>query len=76
MLDIARGMCNGENKAVFRVTQLKSIEDIRDTFYSYIRKWNENDDRVILSLHFDGEKINVEWIELKEYLKSNKAVAY
>ncbi len=73
MLDITRGMCNGENKAVFRVTQLKSIEGIRDTFSSYIRKWHKNDDRVILSLHFDGEKINAEWIELKEYLKSNHA---
>jgi len=71
MLDIARRMCNGENKAVFRATQCKSIEEIRDSFSAYIKKWHKNDDRVILGLSFDGIKINAEWIELKEYLKSS-----
>ena len=45
-----------------------SIEDIRNTFSVYIKKWHKNDDRVILSLTFDGKKINAEWIEMKEYL--------
>jgi hypothetical protein len=30
---------------------------------------------VILSLTFDGKKINTEWIEMKEYLEFNKANA-
>ena len=42
-----------------------------DSFSAYIKKWHKNDDRVILGLSFDGIKINAEWIELKEYLKSN-----
>ena len=75
MLDIARRMCNGENKAIFRATTCKSIEDIRSAFSVYIKKWHKDDDRLILSLSFDGEKINAEWIEMKEYLKSNKANA-
>jgi hypothetical protein len=75
MLDIARGMCNGENKATFRATNCKSVEDIRNVFSVYIKKWHKDDDRLILSLSFDGEKINAEWIELKEYLKSTKANA-
>jgi hypothetical protein len=74
ILDIARRLCNGENKAVFKVTQCQSIENIRDTFSSYIKKWHENDNRVILSLNFDGEKINAEWIEMKEYLESTETV--
>lgn len=71
MLDIARRMCNGENKATFRATHCKSIEDIRNAFDVYINKWHKDDDRLILSLSFDGEKINAEWIETKEYLESN-----
>jgi len=68
MIDIARSLCNGENKEVFRVTKCKSIEDIRDTFSSYIKKLHESDDRIILSLNYDGEKINAEWVEMREYL--------
>lgn len=75
MLDIARRICNGENRAVFRATQCNSIEDIRNTFSVYIKKWHKNDDRVILSLTFDGKKINAEWIEMKEYLESTKSWA-
>ena len=74
MLDLARRMCNGENKAVFAATQCKSIENIRNAFSVYIKKWHKNDDRVILSLTFDGKKINAEWIEMKEYLKSSQAL--
>jgi len=75
MLDLARIMCNGENKATFRATHCKSIEDIRDAFDVYINKWHKDDDRLILSLSFDGEKINAEWIEMKEYLESNQTNA-
>ena len=75
MLDIARRMCNGENKATFRATHYKSIGDIRNAFDVYINKWHKDDDRVILSLSFDGIKINAEWIEMKEYLESNKTNA-
>ncbi|MCJ7603746.1 MAG: hypothetical protein MUO63_19880 [Desulfobulbaceae bacterium] len=75
MLDIARRMCNGENKATFRATNCKSVEDIRNVFSVYIKKWHKDDDRLILSLSFDGEKINAEWIEFQEYLKSHKANA-
>ncbi len=74
MLDIARRLCNGENKAVFKVTQCKSIEDIRDTFSVYIKKWHKNDDRVILNLRFDGKKVTAKWVEMKEHLESNQAV--
>jgi len=75
MLDIARRMCNGGNKATFRATRYKSIGDIRNAFDVYINKWHKDDDRVILSLSFDGKKINAEWIEMKEYLESNKTNA-
>ena len=75
MLDLARQMCNGENAAVFKATQRKSIKEIRNEFSDYIKKWHKNDDRVILSLSFDGKHINAEWLELKEYLESNNAHA-
>ena len=75
MLDLARCMCNGQNKAVYEATHCKSIEDIRNKLSAHIKKWHKNDDRVILSLTFDGKKINAEWIEMENYLESNKANA-
>ena len=72
MLDFARGICNGENRAVFETTQCKSIKDIRKQFSNYIEKMYKNDDRVILSVVFDGKQINAEWFKLEEYLDSNK----
>ncbi|MBT9439231.1 MAG: hypothetical protein GAS50_08560 [Desulfobacterales bacterium] len=75
MLDLARRLCNGKNRAVFKATQCNGIEDIRNTFSAYIKKRHKTDDRVILSLTFDGKKINTEWIEMKEYLEFNKANA-
>ncbi len=72
MLDIARNLCSGENKSVFNATQLKSIKEIRNKFSEYIDKWHKNDDRIILSLSFDGKQINSEWIEIDKYLESNK----
>jgi hypothetical protein len=74
ILDLARRFCNGENKAVFKATQCKSIEDIRYAFSAYIKKWHKDDDRVILGLTFDGKKIDAEWIEMKEYLESNSGL--
>jgi hypothetical protein len=41
-------------------------------FSEYIKEWHHNDDRVILSLSFDGKKINAEWVEMNEYLEANK----
>ena len=73
ILDMARNLCNGENKSVFNVTQLNSIVEIRKKFSEYIDKWHKNDDRVILSLSFDGNQINSEWIEKDKYLEFNKA---
>ncbi|MBA4366386.1 MAG: hypothetical protein C0403_01965 [Desulfobacterium sp.] len=73
-LDLARMFCSGNNKQVFKATQCKSIEDIRKVFSDYINAWCKNDDRVILSLSFDGKKINAEWVEMKEYLEFNHAV--
>ena len=73
ILDLARKLCNGENKSVFHVTQLKSIEEIRKKFSEFIDKWHKNDDRIILSLSFDGKQINSEWIEKDKYLESNQA---
>ena len=74
MLDLARTLCNGENKAIFRATQCKSTKDIRNKFSEYIKKCHKDDDRVILSLSFDGKQINSEWIELNKYLESNNAI--
>ena len=70
MMDVARRMCLRENKAIFTATQCNSIEDIRNSFSAYIKKWHKDDDRVILSLSFDGTKIDAEWVEKAEYLKS------
>jgi len=71
MLDLARQLCNGENTPVFKATQSKSTKEIRKKFSEYIKKWHKNDDRVILSLSFDGNQINAEWLKLDEYLESN-----
>lgn len=75
MLDIARRLCNGENRAVFGTTRCNSIEEIRKAFSAYIDRWHKNDDRVILSLVFDGTKIDAESIEMAEYLKSSTRLA-
>jgi hypothetical protein len=74
VLHLARILCGGNNKQVFKVTKCKSIDDIREVFSGYINAWCKNDDRVILSLSFDGKKINAEWVEMKEYLEFNHAV--
>jgi len=70
MLDLARGLCNGENRTVFKATQCKSVKEIRNKFSDYIKQWHKNDDRVLLSLFFDGKQIVAKWLELKEYLAS------
>ncbi len=75
MLDLARQMCNGQNAAVFKATQRKSIKEIRNEFSDYIKKWHENDDRVIFRLSFDGKQINAECLDLIEYLESSNTHA-
>ena len=72
VLDMARNLCNGENKKLFCATRCKNIESIREKFSTHINRWHKTDDRVILSLVFDGKKINAEWIEMDKYLESNK----
>ena len=71
MLDIARNLYNGENTIVFITTNTKTIEEIRNKFSAYIQKWHK-DDRVILSLRFDGKKIDAEWVEREKYLESKE----
>jgi len=72
MLDIARRLCNGENRVVFKATQCNSIEDIRKAFSAYVHKWHKNDHRVILYVGFDGTEIDAKWVDMVEYLKSKK----
>jgi len=71
-LDMARALCSGGNKTVFPITKCKNIKEIRDTFSSYIRKWHKNDNRIILSLSFDGKQIDTKWMELEEYLDTHE----
>ena len=70
MLDVGRRMCYGEDKAIFRATQCNSVDDVRNAFSAYIKKWHKDDDRVILGLSFDGTKIDAQWVGRAEYLKS------
>jgi hypothetical protein len=72
VLDSARSLFNGQNNIIFRLTGTKSIEETRKKFIKYIRKWHSNDNRVILSLTFDGKRINVEWIEREKYMAQIK----
>ncbi len=69
LLDAARSLCNGENKKVFTMTHSKSVDQIRNKMSSYIDKWHNKDNRVILKLLFDGKKIDAEWLELEKYLE-------
>ena len=71
-LDMARALCSGVNKTVFHITKCKDIKEIRDTFSSYIEKWHKNDDRLILSLSFDGKQINTKWLGMEEYLDTHE----
>ena len=73
MLDIARNLCNRHNKAVFKATNCKSIEEVRKKFSVYINKRHKADDRVIISLNFDGNQINAEWVDIEQYLEFNSA---
>jgi len=74
LLDIARGLCNGENEAIFSATHCSSVKGIRRAFSAHISKRHKDDDRVILSLSYDGKKIDAEWVEMATYLTS-KAIA-
>jgi hypothetical protein len=72
MLEIARSLFTGQNELLFKATHTKSVKDIRDNFSKYIKKWHQNDNRAILSLGFDGKKINVEWVDRENYLESSE----
>ena len=72
ILDVARSLCAGENKAVFRVTGCKSIKAIRNKFTHYIKSCHKKDDRIILSLTYDGNKINAVWMEMKHYVEQTR----
>lgn len=73
ILDIARKLCNSQNKAVFKATNCKSVKDIRKKFSVYINERHKADDRVILSLTFDEGKINSKWVDMEKYLKSTNS---
>jgi len=60
------------NSALMEITN-GAVNDVRNRLSGHIRKWHKDDDRVILNLNFDGNKINAEWIEREEYLESEKA---
>lgn len=72
VLDLARDLCNGYNKEIFKVTHCRSIKAIRHKFSGYIKKWHNNDYRVIISLSYDykNNKIDSDWIDLNEYKAS------
>lgn len=66
-LDLARKLCNFENKAVFKMTGCGSVEEIRDTFQKYLSENHGKDDRVIVSLSYNKPKIDAEWVPVSEY---------
>jgi hypothetical protein len=72
IIDLARLFCNSENDTVFKMTNCRSISDIRENFQKYILANYKNDDRVIVSLRYKKPRINAEWLPLKEYLDSTK----
>jgi hypothetical protein len=75
LLEIARGMCNVEDEAVFAATGCESVKDIRRAFAAYIAKRHKDDDRVIISIAYDGKTIDAEWVEIAKYLKSKANAA-
>jgi hypothetical protein len=72
MLDVARLICNSENKNVFKETNCKSKEEIRCKIQKYLLENVKNDNRVITSLRYDKKQINAHWIPLEEYLRLEK----
>ena len=72
MLDIARSLLNGQNKEIFKVTNSKSIEEVRRKIRAHLGTIPKNDNRVILSLHFKENRIDAKWIEKEEYAKNSK----
>jgi uncharacterized linocin/CFP29 family protein len=75
LLEIARGMCNAEDEEVFAATHCASIKGVRRAFSAYISKWHKDDDRVILSITYDGKKTDAEWVEMATYLKARENAA-
>jgi hypothetical protein len=68
MLDLARTICSGDDRIVFKMTGCASILEIREEFTQYISTHHNDDERVIIRLSFDGKKINAEWTEREDYL--------
>lgn len=76
MLDIARRLCSEHNSLVFKATRCHNIEEIRNKFSAYIQRHCAQDQRVILSVIFDGTQINVQWMDRVEYMQLKKPVVH
>jgi len=63
MLELARNLCNGQNKEIFKATNCKSVECIRNKLSSYINENYKSDDRIIISLNIDDKKIDTKWMD-------------
>lgn len=74
MMEFARRLCNEQNPKVFKMTGCRSIKAIRNQFAVYIEKYHAQDNRVIITVSFDGTQINAEWIGLAEYMKFKESV--
>lgn len=74
MLDVARQLCGSEDKEVFKMTNCKSVDEIRLYFHNYLLNYHKNDKRVITSLRYDSteNRIDAQWLPLNEYLNSMK----
>ncbi len=68
VLDLARALCNRENKAVFKTVGCRDTKRVRAKFSAYIKRHHKDDDRVIIGLTFEDGKIDARWIPLQEYL--------
>jgi hypothetical protein len=71
-LDLARMLCNSENRKVFKITNCKSINDIREKIKRFLLEEFKNDNRVIISLRYEKPRIEAEWVPLDEYQTSEK----
>jgi hypothetical protein len=70
MLDLARMFCSSENKSIFKAANCKSIVEIRERFQQYLFENCGDDDRVIISLEYENDKIDAQWLPMKEYLQA------
>ena len=70
ILDAARALCSGPNKEIFKMTNFKSIDEVRNWFGEYLSSYLKDDDRVILRFSFDGKQIDSEWVEMERYIEA------